>query len=274
MIEHLAHRKTETVMQIDQEPRNYFRYDILEEFLRSAHGSYGIRPLCEAHGAPGILLRHDVDFDVGAAYELAKLERRCGVRSTFLFLTTTGQYNLLAAENRGMLREMAEWDFDVGLHFDPLIYESADPPTLAAAVDQEADLIAQITGRPVRSISIHNPSIHGQYPLFDGYVNAYDPQIFSPETYLSDSRMMFRHDLAEFAARAKTQTVQILLHPLHYTRHGEGYPQIASNIALRRIFDLDSGLRVNSTYDRTVRPSLAAVTQQLHFSRGAFSHEH
>src|SRR5205085_11303451 len=106
------------------------------------------------------------------------------------------------------------------------------------------------------SVSIHNPSIHGQYPLFEGYRNAYDQRIFTPECYISDSRMIFRHDMCRFVERAATLTVQILLHPLHYTEHGKGYEQIFCDWAANVIRQTDDDYRLNETYDTTVKPTL------------------
>ena len=57
--------------------------------------------------------------------------------------------------------------------------------------------------------------------------DAYDKKIFSDEYYLSDSRMDFRgKNPYTFAERVKKHPIQILLHPIHYTKKGLKYPDI------------------------------------------------
>jgi hypothetical protein len=49
-------------------------------------------------------------------------------------------------------------------------------------------------GEKIESVSIYNPSVLGKYPLFEEYINAYDPRIFGEDRYISDSEQNFRHD--------------------------------------------------------------------------------
>jgi len=179
-----------------------FKYSEYRQFITQAK-KYPITTVADWDGSNAIILRHDVDLAIKPAYRLAQLEYEMGIRSTFCVLTTNPTYNPASRENRRMLHEMADMGFDVGLHFDPLIYPHDDPSELGKKVRQEAGWLESITGRPVRSVSLHNPSVHQRYPLFTGYKNAYDPEIFAEDRYMSDSRMHFRHNVFEFIERAK-----------------------------------------------------------------------
>jgi hypothetical protein len=238
---------------------NLFRYSDLQSFLTETRMRYRVTPLREWHETPSVILRHDVDLDVGAAHRLAQLEQACGVHSSFFFLTNSPYYNVRAEANRRLLSEMAGWGFEIGLHFDPTVYGGASEERLRSFVDEEAHMLGALCGVRVESISVHNPSIHGKYPLFEGYRNAYDPRIFSPECYISDSRMFFRHDPRRFLERAATRTVQMLLHPMHYTEHGEGYERIFTDWARRVIQQTDEDYRLNETYEATVKPDLLSA---------------
>lgn len=108
---------------------------------------------------------------------------------------------------------MIEMGHEIGLHFDPTLYTD----NLESAVKKEADILSFAIQAKVRSISLHNKSVHGQYPMFKDFVNAYDPKLFSDKTYISDSRFDFRgKDPFEFINNIDSGTVQVLLHPLHY----------------------------------------------------------
>ncbi len=108
--------------------------------------------------------------------------------------------------------------FEIGLHFDPTLYPKESVEGLKEKAIFEASIVEFVTGKKVKSISLHNPSIHGQYPMFGGFRNAYAPEYFQPENYMSDSRMSFRDkNPYEFIKKAATNKLQILLHPIHYS---------------------------------------------------------
>jgi len=241
-----------------------YRYNEFRDWIHRVRGNHQVWRLCDypMNGEKGVILRHDVDLDVFAAYRLAEIELECGVRSSCFFLLGCSTYNLLAANNQKMLRQMADWGFDVGLHFDPMLYGDAAPTELQQHCQDEANILANITGQPVRSVSIHCPSVHGQYPLFDGFVNAYDPRVFTSETYLSDSRMKFRHNPNEFIDRASHGPVQILLHPMHYSDDGARYDGLVGEFIGRFVDDVDEAFRANEGY-RSTLPS----TLRSHLSR-------
>lgn len=226
----------------------FFRYDEYRAFLTKVSQTETFTPLGSWDGGPAIVLRHDVDFDLAAAYDLALLEHECGVRSTFFVMTTADSYNPMSATNRARLIHMHALGFEIGIHFHPPAYGAPDATEQRRNLDAEAAVLAGITGSPVRAVSIHNPSVHGGYPIFEGYRNAYEPAIFSPERYLSDSRMILRTDPYEFCEKTRGMSRQILLHPMHFTPQGDAYPSILRRIVRDYATTLDEDLRVNETY--------------------------
>ncbi len=225
-----------------------FRYDELKKFFTVVNERYRVFRLDEWDGSNGVILRHDVDLSVRAAYDLASLEKDCGIRASYFFLTTSHAYNPASPVNRRRLQEMVDWGFEIGLHFDTGAADDRDHKETEKRLDAEAAFLSSITQVPVKSISLHNPSVRGKYPLFEGYLNAYDPRIFSPTTYLSDSRMKFQTDLAGFIAKAERQTVQLLLHPMHYSTAGGTYKEIFYAAIEEFLAVLDEEFRANDTY--------------------------
>jgi len=226
-----------------------FKYGDLKKLLIHIRDRFRTTAFNQWDGSNVVLLRHDVDLDLAAAHRFALISKECGVSSTFFVLTTAETYNPSDRQSRTYLLDISRMGFEIGLHFDPTIYpEGLTLENLSRKVDQEAALLSGIVEKPIQSVSIHNPSMHGRYPLFPGYINAYDPKLFSEEQYLSDSRMVFRHDPFGFVARANRVPVQILLHPFHYTEDGAAYPEILARFVRTFVHDLDERFQDNSTY--------------------------
>jgi hypothetical protein len=229
-------------------PATVFAYEGLKAFLKAVQAHSAVFPLRDWTGQPGVILRHDVDMEVLPAFRMAEVEADAGVRSSLFFLTTAATYNLAAARNRRMLREMAAQGFEIGLHFDPTVYGDVADEDLRPYLEAEARVLEDILGAEVRSVSLHNPSVHGRYPIFEGWRNAYDPSIFGADRYLSDSRMSFRRDPAGFLAGRAGEVSQLLLHPLHYSEDGAVYPDPMARFVERFTDELHEAFLANSSY--------------------------
>lgn len=223
-----------------------FKYSDYKEFLKYCQSISKIVRLEDFDGSNCIILRHDVDIDVEAAYNLALLEKEVNVRSTFLFLTTSHTYNIFSSYNRKLIKEMSDMGFEIGLHFDPTVYHE----NLDYYVRKEAEILSLITGKEVKSVSIHNPSVHNIYPIFDGFVNSYDPKIFNDDCYISDSCMDFRgKNIFDFVKKSKEKPIQILLHPFHFSEEGYvDYLSLFSKVIKRNIKTISSILQSNTKF--------------------------
>ncbi|MFP4476686.1 MAG: hypothetical protein ACLFOY_14100 [Desulfatibacillaceae bacterium] len=228
-----------------------FRYAEFRRFIHHIKGLARVLPLCEWDGDNAFILRHDVDFDVDSAHRLAHIEDECGVRSTFFIQTTAHTYNPFSPVHRPKIREMAAMGFEIGIHFDPAVYGDVEQSQLARYLDREASLLATVTGVPVKSVSLHNPSVNGWFPLFEGYHNAYSKGIFSDACYISDSCMQFRgKDPYAFVENVRRHPVQILLHPFHFSEDGSEYPDLFYEYIRGHACAVDSLFRINKTYNR------------------------
>ncbi len=237
-----------------------FKYDELRLFFSELNKLGKSELFKDWKGDKVFLVRHDVDFDIHLAHKLAEIEKEENVAATFFILTTCDSYNVLSKKNSQLLKEMIEMGHEIGLHFDPTLYNS----NLESAVKKEAEILSIACGEEIKSISLHNPSLHGQYPMFDGYVNAYDPKMFSDNNYISDSRYLFRgKNPFDFLNKIKESMVQILLHPMHYSETGGGYDEVLSNTFIRYMDEIHNNFKVNSTYQEQVGDDFISV-----FKRG------
>jgi len=230
-----------------------FTYHNLEKLFSFLKKNYPITPLGMWKNKKTVILRHDVDFDIKAAYRLSLLEEKYGIRSTFFLMATCHTYNLLSIENRAMILKMAKAGFEIGLHFNCAIYGLVSQKELIKKIDFEAAILSSITGQKVKSISQHRPNAQGRYFLVEGYHNAYDPKIFSSEQYFSDSRMTFQKDIYHFLEKPKKFPIQILLHPFHYNNSQKDYQGMIHQFVDDFIGQIDDDFRKMTSYRAQVK---------------------
>ena len=108
-----------------------FSYIELEKFFKHIKENYTVTSLTKWNGSNAIILRHDVDFDIKPAYNLALKEKEFDINSTFFIMTSSLTYNPLSFDNRRMLKKMSKMGFEIGLHFDPSIYGTKNYETLS-----------------------------------------------------------------------------------------------------------------------------------------------
>ncbi|MBM4419997.1 MAG: hypothetical protein FJ034_00115 [Chloroflexi bacterium] len=246
----------------------FFRLSELRRFFEFARSERRLTSIRDWDGGDALVLRHDVDLDLSGTAGVSELEQQLGIPATYCVMTTSDLYNVAAPASRAVLRSLAEAGFDIGLHFWPAAYGSADRAQLAARVRNEARLLEDITGQPVTSLSLHNPSANGLYPAFDGFRGAYGAELFVPGRYLSDSRMIVGEDPFAFVSRTRGGVAQLLLHPEHFTEQGLGYDEIFDRIERRRMAIIDGYMSVNATYAQDVTGGLSATLDRRARDRG------
>jgi len=176
--------------------------------------------LCGYHEArpeqPHLILRHDIDFDLGSAVAMAELEANQDWHAHYFILIRTEFYNPLSATGSTWVRRILELGHTVGLHFDAHLYDP-NPATLRRAIDEESAVLEKIANRPVNQFSLHRPHpemLDGEFTV-PGRVNAYAPRYFKDIGYCSDSRGEWRygHPLDSDAVQSR-RALQLLTHPL------------------------------------------------------------
>jgi len=176
-----------------------------------------------------VLLRHDVDFSPACALRLARQEADLGLRATYFFMLTSDLYNLLGRPNRDAPRQIVELGHEVGLHYDAGVL--AEDPSPREALGRQMTLLAELSGRPVRSMAMHNPGWNGADPFRDDgdVVNAYDPAFTKDIAYYSDSCGAWLD--ATHAALVSGEIpprLQLLIHPVYW---GDGTGDRRSRLA-------------------------------------------
>lgn len=205
------------------------------------------------------LLRHDVDLDLLPALRLARWQQKRGIRASFCVLTSSDCYNPFSSSGRRLLLEIQECGGEIALHLDSTLVPIEQ---LQDTAREEAARLSRVIGRPVRSLSLHGPHRLQEIPLLEGFLNAYDPAIFGPGRYLSDSSRNFRQDPWDFLKSAP-DAIQLLFHPLHFSETVQDYPEIFAEQTLRWLGRVDEEHRSVSPHFRKTFPekSLAERSQ-------------
>ncbi len=234
-----------------------FKYSEYRRFLQELKSQASVKSFSQWEGENCFLLRHDVDLSLQLALDLAKIENEENVNATFFILTSCRTYNCLSNPSKILIRQIQDLGHEIGLHFDPSIYPDGN---LEKEMKFEAQVLERIIGEKITSISLHNPSVHNQWPEFEGYFNAYDKKIFGNDRYLSDSRMDFRgKNPFEFIKNVKDRPIQVLTHPMHYTENGDSYSTIIPNYIVEHIDSIEDYFRnefKSQKYIDEVKPSL------------------
>jgi hypothetical protein len=168
------------------------------------------------------LLRHDVDADVSAALEMAKIEEALGVKSTYFFMTRSPIYNLMARGNHRAVKEILALGHWIGLHYD----QGFDPMsghTTEEWIEFEAAMIERMFGMKIEAVSFHQPGeavLQGSVST-GKRINTYSKSHLPGFHYLSDSNRCWRnmHPTEEFA-RKHFSRIQLLIHPMWWV-YGE-----------------------------------------------------
>ena len=178
-----------------------------------------------------IIMRHDVEFSVERAYELACFETENKFRSIYFFQVSNNAYNLLAKRNIDMLEEIRHMGHEVGLHFHLNGLEQIDE--IKSAIQKEVEIMNCKLSFSVDIFSIHRPtaSVLSSNIKISGLLNAYQEEFFSyvedmekenPDVkYFSDARHQWNYGLVpDKETLFQNKKIQILTHPYTWTQAG------------------------------------------------------
>lgn len=175
-----------------------------------------------------VVLRHDVEFSVERAYEMACIEEEHGIRSTFLFQVMSNAYNPFSAHNKSLIRDIKDLGHSVGLHFYVSHIKSFEINSLESNLIDQSRMFELGLGLPCEVFSFHRPprpALEIRENYLCGMINTYGPSFFefsenpSHIKYVADSqhKWSYGHPL-EFVNNPR---VQLLVHPDEWTDDGD-----------------------------------------------------
>lgn len=188
--------------------------ELIRTFIQSGYQCSPFVDNPPRHGQ--FLLRHDVDFDMEAAEEMANCEILLGIRATYFFMLRSRFYNLYTPRNTNVVIAIRNVGHEISLHFDPSIYEEHQ---IQAGLNQELAIFQKLFGVSSKCISIHMPpkSLLGyEATPFNGIQHTYQWKYFGKIGYFSDSEGRFACPIHSPWFIEK-RSIQLLVHPFWWT---------------------------------------------------------
>jgi len=162
-----------------------------------------------------IILRHDVDFSLDYALEMAKKETQKNIRSTYFILLHSFFYNPYDEKNTAIIRQIVKLGHEIGLHYDTSFFPES-PKKEIELIKKEIKALEDISGKKVVSVSPHIPSETRRIYVNIKKANLQDSQsaeILKSVYYISDSGHYWRGGCMCQHVN-KHDRLQILTHPI------------------------------------------------------------
>ena len=165
-----------------------------------------------------VIIRHDIDFEIEAAYEMAKIENEMGIKTTYFFLISNDSYNIFSKKNYENVIKIKNLGHQISIHFDPTIYSDFE-----SGFKMEKQIFELLFNLNISITSLHRPNdffldFNSKIAECDHtYMNKYTNDI----KYFSDSKGLFRygHPL-ESKEFLNNKSLQILIHPIWWIYNG------------------------------------------------------
>jgi hypothetical protein len=190
---------------------------LVETLSRFKVGGYDLLKKIDSLGVPLAIFRHDIDMSPEAALQIAKIEAKHNVKTSYTVLLGGAHYNPFEKATNRLLNEIVELGHDVGLHFPCQDYEMNSESEFVAKLAQEAKQLSYIlSGKRVNFFSYHDPTqfaLSLDSPYYAAMLNAYSGLIRNAFEYSSDSNGFWRHRDWKSLLAEYPKNIHLLTHP-------------------------------------------------------------
>lgn len=191
-----------------------FTLDKYEEFLRNTKEYKFSHEFLNSDEA-NIVLYHDVDSSLDSALEIAELEYKYNVSSTYFILLRTEFYNILEERSIKKLRKLIEMNHRIGLHFDCSLYKINNEIELEKYLLIEKEALSNFTSIVPEDFTFHNSTLNLVELKKHEYAGLRNCSLWNDNyVYCSDSNGYWRHKrLFDLLDAGKYPKLHLLLHP-------------------------------------------------------------
>ena len=174
------------------------------------------------------VIRHDVEFSVDRAYDLAKYEHSLGIKTSYMFQIRNNCYNVFSDKNLSKIELIAGMGHEIGLHahMDAL----KDTRYIDSYIKNDVNILSALTGFIIDRFSFHRPKReHLELNLnIPNIINTYDKKYFHLTedlcnlnvTYLADSQHKWNYGHPLDLNLKVINKLQLLTHPYSWTKEG------------------------------------------------------
>ncbi len=168
-----------------------------------------------------LILRHDVDMSLKYAADLAEIEMKEHINSTYFILMSSELYNPFSEKSRGYIKSIIKHGHKIGLHFDPTKYMSDN---LEKGLLDEKMKLELITNYDINIFSFHRPgkNIKNLESITGNMLHTYMPKFIKDIGYCSDSRGKWYYgDPLKNPFFIEGRAIQLLTHPIWWVVKGK-----------------------------------------------------
>lgn len=170
-------------------------------------------------GIEGIINRHDIDFCPVKAHQIAKIEFKKNIRSTFFFLVKSPLYSVYKVDNIKLIKDIINMGHKIGLHFDPKKV-GLNMDAINNECREQINILEKLLCIKVDIISFHRPEKRfiGMKDKLINKLHTYMPEFINQIPYCSDSGGVWKYDdPAILIKNKKIKSLQLLTHPIWWT---------------------------------------------------------
>ena len=189
-----------------------------------------------------IFLRHDVDFSLEYALEIAEINSKNNISATFFFMISNNFYNLASIYSKNLVNKISNLKQSISLHFDPEIYTN-----IHSGLKKELKIFENLFGKKLKIISIHRPRKFLDKGIkFKNINHTYEDKYFKHTKYISDSKGAFFYDDPRSSKILKSHlNIQLLIHPIWWIEKGNTATQKLNSFLLKKNYFLNNEIALN-----------------------------
>lgn len=187
-----------------------------------------------------IYLRHDVDISLHYALKMAEIEKREGIKSTYLIMLDSPYYNIFDGKSREIIKKISKLGHDIGIHYS---WQTESREKVAENLRKQYKLLDLLSFPIKRVVSFHRPAKNIIGESFSPFVNTYGPDFFPKVKYISDSNRNWREGcLCQFLEKYSFRNLQVLMHPIWWDEKKVSYIDIYKKLEKEKIEDMKLAL--------------------------------
>jgi len=174
------------------------------------------------------VIRHDVEFSVDRAYDLALYEYSLGIKTSYMFQIRNNCYNTFSDKNLSKIESIAGMGHKIGLHAH--MNALKDIKYIDSYIKNDVNILSTLTGFVIDRFSFHRPK--KEYLELNltipNIINTYDKKYFHLTenlnnlniSYLADSQHKWNYGYPLNSNLKSINKLQLLTHPYSWTKEG------------------------------------------------------
>lgn len=174
------------------------------------------------------VIRHDVEFSVDRAFNLALIEQDLGIQTSYMFQIRNNCYNTFSDINLKKINAIADMGHHIGLHAHMSGLRNINNINLY--IQNDIKILSSLLGLKINRFSFHRPKKdHLEKNVnIPNVINTYNEKYFHLTnnlknlniTYLADSQHKWNYGYPADLDFTKTNKLQLLTHPYSWSKKG------------------------------------------------------